>query len=92
MHLAPQATAATPSTVSQVGPGLLMIAAVAGIWYLAARGKGEIKLRLLAWLLLPIIVWLLIAAYTPADAARIASGAASGVTTDISAIGRLFTG
>lgn len=34
----------------------------------------------------------MIAAHNPAEAARIASGAASGVTTDISAIGRLFTG
>jgi hypothetical protein len=91
VHLAPQATAAAPAA-SQIGPAVLVVLAVTAIWWLATRSKGEIKLRLLAWLLLPIIVWLLIAANSPVEAARIASGAATGVTVAIGALGHLFAG
>jgi hypothetical protein len=69
-----------------------MALAVAGIWWLATRGRGEIKLRFIAWLLLPVIVWLLMAAHSPAEAGRVATGAASGAGTVIGAIGRLFSG
>jgi hypothetical protein len=90
VHLTPQATAASPAA-AQIGPAVLVVIAVIAIWYLAASGKGEIKLRLLAWLLLPIIAWLLIAANSPAEAARIASAAATGVTVAIGALGHIFT-
>ena len=90
MHLTPQATVATPAA-AQNGPAVLVVLAVIAVWCLAARGNGEIKLRLLAWLLLPIIVWLLIAANSPAEAARIASGAATGVTVAIGALVHLFS-
>lgn len=69
-----------------------MVLAVAGIWWMSTRSRGEIKLRLLAWLLLPVIVWLLMAAHDPAEAGRVASGAASGAGAAISAVGRLFSG
>lgn len=69
-----------------------MVFAVVAIWWLAAHGKGEAKLRFIAWLLLPIIVWLLVAVHSPAEAGRVASGAASGAGTVISAVGRLFSG
>jgi hypothetical protein len=75
-----------------VGPAVLVVLAVAGIWWLSTRGRGEIKLRLLAWLLLPVIAWLLIAANSPAEAGKIASGAASGVRAAIGALGRVVSG
>jgi hypothetical protein len=69
-----------------------MVLAVAAIWWLATHGKGEAKLRFISWLLLPVIVWLLVAVHSPAEAGRVASGAASGAGTAISAVGRLFSG
>jgi hypothetical protein len=84
------ATAA--STSASVGPAVLVVLAVVAVWWLSSHGKGEVKLRLLAWILLPVIVWLLVAARSPAEAGRIASGAAAGVTVAIGTVGRLASG
>jgi hypothetical protein len=88
----PITQAATGTSSSSVGPAVLMVGAVVAIWWLAAHGKGEAKLRFISWLLLPVIVWLLMAAQNPAEAGRVATGAASGAGAAISAIGRLFSG
>lgn len=84
--------AAAASTASQTGPAVIVVLAVVTVWWLATHGKGEIKLRLLAWLLLPVIVWLLLAAHSPAEAGKVASSAASGVTTAIGALSRVVSG
>jgi hypothetical protein len=85
----PIAAAAASAGASQVGPAVLVVLAVAAVWWLSTHGKGEVKLRLIAWILLPVIVWLLVAANNPAEAGRIASGAAAGVTTAVSVVGQL---
>jgi len=88
----PIAAAAASAGASQVGPAVLVVLAVAAVWWLSTHGKGEVKLRLIAWVLLPLIVWLLVAANNPAEGARIASGAASGVSVAIGALGHLVGG
>jgi hypothetical protein len=90
--VSPIAAAAASASAGSTGPAVLVVLAVAGIWWLSTRGKGEVKLRLLAWILLPVIVWLLVAARSPAEAGRIASGAAAGVTVAIGTVGRLASG
>jgi hypothetical protein len=69
-----------------------MVGGVIAIWWLSTHGKGEIKLRLIAWLLLPAMVWLLLAAHSPAEAGKVASGAASGVSVAIGAVSRVVSG
>jgi uncharacterized membrane protein len=86
------AAAQAAATTSSVGPAVLVVIAVIIIWRVSVGGRGEIKLRLLAWLLLPVIVWALVAAHSPAEGGQIASGAASGIGTAISALGKLFGG
>lgn len=88
----PIAAAAASAGASQVGPAVLVVLAVAAVWWLSTHGKGEVKLRLIAWILLPLIVWLLIAAQSPAEAGRIASGVAAGVTVAVGTVGRLVSG
>jgi len=88
----PNAAAAASAGASQVGPAVLVVLSVAAVWWLSTHGKGEVKLRLIAWVLLPVIVWLLVAANNPAEATRIASGAAAGVTTVIGALGKVASG
>ena len=90
MH--PIAQAAPVAAASSVGPALLVVAGVIVIWWLSTHGKGSAGYRLIAWLLLPAIVWVLVAVHSPAAAGRIASGAASGAGTAIGAVGRLFSG
>lgn len=87
--MSPIAAAAASTSAANTGPAVLVVLAVVAVWWLSSHGKGEVKLRLLAWVLLPVIVWLLVAANNPAGAAHIASGAAAGVTTVIGALGRL---
>lgn len=77
---------------AHIGPAVLIVLGVIAIWWLSTHGKGEIKLRFIAWLLLPLIVWLLVAAHNPAEAGRIATGAASGTATAISALSKALTG
>lgn len=90
--VSPIAATAASAGASQVGPAVLVVLAVVAVWWLSSHGKGEVKLRLLAWVLLPLIVWLLVAARSPAEAGRIASGAAAGVTVAIGTVGRLASG
>lgn len=90
MH--PLAQAAASSAETKAGPAVSVVLAVAAIWWLSTHGKGEVKLRLLAWLLLPVIAWALLAAHSPAEGARIASGAASGISVALSAFGRVLGG
>jgi hypothetical protein len=88
----PIAQASSSASVNQTGPAFLVVLGIIAIWWLATHGKGEVKLRFLAWLLLPVIVWALVAAHSPAEGARIASGAASGVSVAIGAFSRLASG
>lgn len=88
----PTAAAAAGTAPAQAGPAVLVVLGIVGIWWLAAHGKGEVKLRLLAWILLPVIAWLLVAAHDPAGAGRIASGAAAGASTALSSLGKLVSG
>jgi hypothetical protein len=77
--------------IGPVGDGVLVAVFVIGIWWLSTHGKGGAALRLVAWVLLPVILWLMIAVHDPAQAEGIASGAASGVATDIGAFSQLFS-
>jgi hypothetical protein len=86
------AQAAASATESSTGPAVLVVLGIAGIWYLSTHGKGEVKLRLLAWLLLPVILWALVAAHSPAEGVRIASGAASGVSVAVGAVSKVVSG
>jgi hypothetical protein len=88
----PIAQAAASASTSQDGPAVLVVLGIIAIWWLASHGKGEIKLRLLAWLLLPVIAWALVAAQNPAEGARIAGGAASGVSVAIGVVSRVVSG
>jgi hypothetical protein len=88
----PIAQAAASASENSVGPAVLVVLGIIGIWWLSTHGKGEVKLRLLAWLLLPVILWVLVAAHSPAEGARIAAGAASGVSVAIGAVSRVVSG
>jgi hypothetical protein len=87
----PIAAASATVSTSHAGPAVLLVLGIIAVWWLATHGKGEIKLRLIAWLLLPLIVWGLVAAQNPAEAGRIAAGAASGAALAISTIGRVVS-
>ena len=90
--MTPLAQATSGTIAGSVGPAAILIAAVVAIWWLSTHGKGSAGYRLIAWLLLPAILWVLVAVHSPAAAGRIASGAASGAGTAIGAVGRLFSG
>jgi hypothetical protein len=87
----PIAAVAASAGTSHAGPAVAVVLAVIGIWRLAVGGRGEIKLRLLAWLLLPLIVWGLVAANSPAEAGRIAAGTASGVSVVIMTVSKVIS-
>ena len=90
MH--PIAQAAASAGTTDAGPAVAVVLAVIAIWWLATHGKGGAGFRLLAWVLLPVMVWLLLAVHDPAQAGRIASGAASGVATAVSGISQWVSG
>jgi len=88
----PIAQAAVSAGAAKVGPAVLVVLVAVAVWWLSAHGKGEVKLRLLAWLLLPVVVWLMVAAHSPAEAGKIAAGAAAGVGTAIGAVSQVVSG
>lgn len=87
MH--PIALAAASTGTSDAGPAVAVVLAVIAIWWFATHGKGTASGRLIAWMLLPVILWALLAVHNPAEAGRIASGTASGVAVAVSAASRL---
>lgn len=89
MH--PIALAAASAVPGHTADGVGVAIAVIGIWWISTHGKGGAALRLIAWVLLPLMFWLLLAVHDPGQAGRIASGAASGVSVDISAFSSLFS-
>lgn len=89
MH--PIAAAAASAGASHTAAAVAVVLGVVVIWRMAVGGRGEIKLRLIAWVLLPVIVWMLIAVHDPVEAGRIAAGAATGTSVAASAIGQLLT-
>jgi hypothetical protein len=88
----PIALAAASTGTSDAGPAVAVVLAVIGIWWISTHGKGGAALRLIAWVLLPLMLWLLDAVHDPAQAGHIATGAASGVATAISGLSRLASG
>lgn len=90
MH--PIAQAAASADTSDAGPAVAVVIVIIAIWYLSTHGKGGAGFRLIAWLLLPVILWMLLAVRDPAQAGRIASGAASGVAVAVSGISRWVSG
>jgi hypothetical protein len=80
---------AAASTGTDAGPAVAVVLGVVGIWWISTHGKGGAALRLIAWVMLPLMLWLLDAVHDPAQAGHIATGAASGVATAISSISRL---
>jgi hypothetical protein len=88
----PIALAAASTGTSDAGPAVAVVLGVIVVWWLATHGKGGAGFRLIAWILLPVMVWLLIAVHDPAQAGHIAAGAASGVATAISGFSRLASG
>lgn len=89
MHPIAQAAASTGS--SGIGDGVGVAVFVIGIWWVSVHGKGGAAFRLIAWMMLPLVLWLLVAVHNPAQAGQMASGAASGVSVDISAVSRLVS-
>lgn len=87
MH--PLAQAAASTGTSDAGPAVAVVIVIIAIWYLSTHGKGGAGFRLIAWLLLPVILWMLLAVHDPAQAERIASGTASGVAVAVGAVSRL---
>jgi hypothetical protein len=87
----PITLAAAGASTSQAGPAVLVVLGIIAIWWLATHGKGEVKLRLIAWILLPLIVWTLVAVQSPAEAGRIAAGTASGVSVAIITVSRVIS-
>jgi hypothetical protein len=85
----PIALAAASTGTSDAGPAVAVVLGVVGIWWISTHGKGGAALRLIAWVMLPLVLWLLDAVHDPAQAGHIASGAASGVFVAISSISRL---
>lgn len=88
MH--PIALAAASAVPSRTADGVIVGIFVIGTWWISTHGKGGAAFRLIAWVMLPLVLWLLAAVHDPAQAGSIASGAASGVSVDISAVSRLI--
>jgi hypothetical protein len=91
VHTIALAQAAAGAGAGRTGEAVAVVLAIILIWRLAVGGRGEIKLRLIAWVLLPVIVWTLIAVHDPAEAGRIAAGAATGTSVAAAAFGQLLT-
>lgn len=89
---AAQAATAAASASSGTGDAVAVVLAVIAIWWLATHGKGGAGFRLIAWVLLPLMLWLLVAVHDPGQAGRIASGAASGVAAALSGFSQLVSG
>jgi hypothetical protein len=85
----PIAQAAASSGTGNAGAAVAVVIAVIAIWWLATHGKGTASARLIAWVLLPVVAWVLIAVASPAEAGRIATGTASGVAVAVGAFSRL---
>jgi hypothetical protein len=83
------AQAAASSGTGNAGAAVAVVIAVIAIWWLATHGKGTASARLIAWVLLPVVVWVLVAVASPAEAGRIATGTASGVAVAVGAFSRL---
>jgi hypothetical protein len=83
------ALAAASSGAGGIGDGVGVAVFIIGTWWVSVHGKGGAAFRLIAWMMLPLVLWLLVAVHDPAQAGQMASGAASGVSVDISAASRL---
>jgi hypothetical protein len=85
----PVAQSAASTGTPDAGAAVAVVIAVIAVWWLATHGKGTASARLIAWILLPVVFWLLVAVASPAEAGRIASGTASGVAVAVGAFTRL---
>jgi hypothetical protein len=85
------AASAASAGSGSAGAGVAVILAVIAIWWLATHGKGTASGRLIAWLLLPAVAWVVLAARDPVQAGHIASGAASGAAAAVSGFSRLVS-
>lgn len=88
----PITQAAASAGTGDAGPAVAVVLGVIAVWWLATHGKGGAGFRLIAWILLPLVFWMLLAVHDPAQAGRIASGAASGVATAVSGISQWVSG
>lgn len=89
MHSLAQAAASTGT--GHAGDAVAVVLGVIAIWWISTHGKGSASLRLIAWTMLPVMMWLLVAVASPAEAGRIASGAASGVAVAVSGFSQLVS-
>ena len=88
----PIALAAASTGTTDAGPAVAVVLGVIAVWWVSTHGKGGAGHRLVAWMLLPLMLWLLLAVDSPAQAGRIASGAATGVAVAVSGFSRLVSG
>lgn len=86
------ALAAASTGTTDAAPALGVALTVIAVWWVATHGKGSAALRLIAWTALLGVLWLMLAVHSPAQAGRIASGAASGVAVAISAVSQFASG
>jgi hypothetical protein len=87
----PIAAAAASAGAGSAGDGVAVTLAVIAVWFLATHGKGTASGRLIAWLLLPAVAWVVIAVRDPGQAGSIASGAAAGAASVVSGFSRLVS-
>jgi hypothetical protein len=88
----PIAAAAASTGTTDVAPAVAVVVGVIAVWFLSTHGKGTASARFIAWLLLPAVLWVILAVHNPAQAGHIASGTASGVAVAISALSRFAAG
>jgi hypothetical protein len=70
--------------------GVLVVVSVIAAWFLATHGKGTAPGRLVAWLVMIAVVWVVVAVKDPSTAGSMADGVASGVGQAASGISRFF--
>jgi hypothetical protein len=64
-----------------------VVMAVIGLWWIATHGKGTAPGRLVAWGVMLIVVWVVMAVNNPSDATTVAGATARGVMTAASGLG-----
>lgn len=87
--------AAAASSASTVGPAVIVVAVLVGVWMyaLGSKGsKGTIPGRLVALLAFGIGAWILLGVTDPAGGTALASGAFRGIGTVLGAIGTVLKG
>ena len=69
---------------------VISLGSLIAVWYLATHGKGIVVARLVAWLLLPVVAWIVIAVTDTSVAVSLASSYGTGWEQAVTGVVKFF--